>query len=48
MTIAAAAYALDLSVASARTYLKRIYLKTGARSQADLVRFIHRSVLTIA
>jgi DNA-binding CsgD family transcriptional regulator len=48
MTIAEAANELGLSVESARTYSKRIYLKTGARGQADLVRFIHRSVLTIA
>jgi len=48
MTIAEAARELGLSVESARTYSKRIYLKTGARGQADLVRFIHRSVLTIA
>lgn len=48
MTITEAAKELGLSVESARTYSKRIYLKTGARGQADLVRFIHRSVLTIA
>ena len=48
MTITEAAQELGLSVESVRTYSKRIYLKTGARGQADLVRFIHRSVLTIA
>jgi DNA-binding CsgD family transcriptional regulator len=48
MTIAEAANELGLSVESARTYSKRIYLKTGARGQADLVRYIYRSVLTIA
>jgi DNA-binding CsgD family transcriptional regulator len=48
MTIAEAAHELGLSVESARTYSKRIYVKTGARGQADLVRFVHRSVLTIA
>jgi DNA-binding CsgD family transcriptional regulator len=48
MSIAEAAAELGLSVESARTYSKRIYAKTGARGQADLVRFIHRSVLAIA
>lgn len=48
MTIAEAAVELGLSVESARTYSKRIYAKTGARGQSDLVRFVHRSVLTIA
>jgi DNA-binding CsgD family transcriptional regulator len=48
MTIAEAANALGLSVESARTYSKGVYLKTGARGQADLVRLVHRSVLTIA
>jgi DNA-binding CsgD family transcriptional regulator len=48
MSITEAAAELGLSVESARTYSKRIYAKTGARGQADLVRFVHRSVLTIA
>jgi DNA-binding CsgD family transcriptional regulator len=48
MSIAEAAAELGLSVESARTYSKRIYAKTGARGQADLVRFVHRSVLTLA
>jgi DNA-binding CsgD family transcriptional regulator len=48
MSIAQAAAELGLSLESARTYSKRIYAKTGARGQADLVRFVHRSVLTIA
>jgi DNA-binding CsgD family transcriptional regulator len=48
MSITEAAGELGLTVESARTYSKRIYAKTGARGQADLVRFIHRSVLTIA
>lgn len=48
MSIAEAAGELKLTVESARTYSKRIYAKTGARGQADLVRFIHRSVLAIA
>jgi DNA-binding CsgD family transcriptional regulator len=48
MSLAEAADELGLTVESARTYSKRIYAKTGARGQADLVRFIHRSVLAIA
>jgi DNA-binding CsgD family transcriptional regulator len=48
MSIAESAVELRLSIESARTYSKRIYAKTGARGQADLVRFIHRSVLAIA
>lgn len=48
MSIAEAAADLGITVESARTYSKRIYAKTGARGQADLVRFIHRSVLAIA
>lgn len=48
MTIAEAAHELGLTLESARTYSKRIFAKMGARGQADLVRFVHRSVLTIA
>lgn len=48
MSIAEAAGELGLTVESARTYSKRIYAKTGARGQADLVRFVHRSVLAMA
>lgn len=48
MSIAEAAGDLGLTIESARTYSKRIYAKTGARGQADLVRFVHRSVLAIA
>lgn len=48
MSIAEAAGELGLTVESARTYSKRIYAKTGARGQPDLLRFIHRSVLAIA
>jgi DNA-binding CsgD family transcriptional regulator len=47
MSITEAAASLGLTVESARTYSKRIYAKTGARGQTDLVRFIHRSVATI-
>lgn len=48
MSISEAAPELGLTLESARTYSKRIYAKTGARGQTDLVRFIHRSVLVIA
>lgn len=48
MSITEAAVELGLTVESARTYSKRIYAKTAARGQVDLVRFIHRSVLAIA
>jgi DNA-binding CsgD family transcriptional regulator len=48
MSIKEAAVELGLTIESARTYSKRIYAKTAARGQADLVRFIHRSVLAIA
>ncbi len=48
MSIADAAGEIGITVESARTYSKRIYAKTGARGQADLVGFIHRSVLAIA
>jgi DNA-binding CsgD family transcriptional regulator len=48
MSIAEAAGELGLTVESARTYSKRIYAKTGARGQADLIRFVHRSVIAIA
>lgn len=48
MSISDAAGEIGITVESARTYSKRIYAKTGARGQSDLVRFIHRSVLAIA
>jgi DNA-binding CsgD family transcriptional regulator len=48
MSLAEAATELGLTLESARTYSKRIFAKTGARGQTDLVRFIHRSVLGIA
>ncbi|HKT85232.1 MAG TPA: helix-turn-helix transcriptional regulator [Novosphingobium sp.] len=48
MSISEAAPELGLTIESARTYSKRIYAKTGARGQADLIRYIHRSVLVIA
>lgn len=48
MSISEAAGELNLTVESARTYTKKIYAKMGARGHADLVLFIHRSVLQIA
>lgn len=48
MNIVEAAGHLGLTQQTARTYSKKIYAKMGARGQADLVRFIHRSVLRIA
>lgn len=48
MSITEAAEDLGLTEQTARTYSKTIYSKMGARGQADLVRFIHRSVLRIA
>jgi DNA-binding NarL/FixJ family response regulator len=48
MSITEAAKDLRLTVQTARTYSKTIYAKMGARGQADLVRFVHRSVLRIA
>ena len=48
LSIAEAAQELGFTVETVRTYSKRIYAKTGARGQVDLVRFIHRSVLAIA
>jgi len=48
MSITEAAAELGLTEQTARTYSKNIYAKMGARGQADLVRFVHRSVLKIA
>ncbi len=48
MSIIEAGKHLGLTLQTARTYSKNIYAKMGARGQADLVRFIHRSVLRIA
>jgi DNA-binding CsgD family transcriptional regulator len=48
MSIAEAAGELGLTVGTARVYSKKIYAKTGARGQPDLVRFVMRSVLAIA
>jgi DNA-binding CsgD family transcriptional regulator len=48
MTIAEAAADFGLTVETARNYSKKIYSKTGARGQPDLIRFVMRSVLAIA
>ncbi|CAN7346677.1 hypothetical protein LJR225_002041 [Phenylobacterium sp. LjRoot225] len=45
MTIAEAAAEFGLTLETARNYSKKIYSKTGARGQPDLVRFVMRSVL---
>jgi hypothetical protein len=44
-TIAEAARQLNLSLETARSYSKKIYAKTGARGQPDLVRIISTSIL---
>ncbi|MBX7483440.1 helix-turn-helix transcriptional regulator [Qipengyuania sp. 6D47A] len=48
LTIAEAAEAHGLTVETARYYSKRIYAKTGARGQVDLVRNILTGVLALA
>lgn len=48
MSIAQAAEDLGLTIETARTYSKKIYAKTGAGGQADLVRTILTSVLAFA
>lgn len=48
MTISEAAEALGLTDETARNYSKKIYAKTGARSRADLIRFILASVVPLA
>ncbi|HEX4376150.1 MAG TPA: sigma factor-like helix-turn-helix DNA-binding protein [Steroidobacteraceae bacterium] len=47
MSLAEAAQDLGLTLQTVRTYSKKLYAKMGARGQADLVRFVHRSVLRI-
>lgn len=47
-TIADAAQALGLTIETARNYSKKIYAKTGARGQAELVRIVLTSVLAIS
>ena len=46
-SIAEAAHDLGLTTETARNYSKKIYAKTGAGGQADLVRIIFTSVLAI-
>ncbi len=48
LTISEAAEQLGLTVETARSYSKKIYSKTGARGQAELVRNILTSVLAMA
>jgi DNA-binding CsgD family transcriptional regulator len=48
LSIAEAGAKLSLTIETARNYSKKIYAKTGARGQADLVRFILTSVLSLA
>jgi DNA-binding CsgD family transcriptional regulator len=48
LTIAEAAQELGLTLETARNYSKKIYAKTGARGQTDLVRNILTSVLALA
>ncbi|MGC4252640.1 MAG: helix-turn-helix transcriptional regulator [Sphingobium sp.] len=44
-SIKEAAHALGLTIETARNYSKRIYGKTGARGQADLIRLLSASVM---
>ena len=46
--ISEAAANLGITVETARNYSKKIYAKTGARGQAELVRIVLTSVLAIA
>lgn len=46
-SIREAAEEMRLTIGAARTYTKRIYSKTGARGQSDLIRYIHRSVMVL-
>ncbi|MES2157560.1 MAG: helix-turn-helix transcriptional regulator [Pseudomonadota bacterium] len=48
ISIAQAAANLGITVETARNYSKKIYAKTGARGQAELVRIVLTSVLAIA
>lgn len=47
-SITDAADALGLTIETARNYSKKIYAKTGARGQAELVRIILTSVLAVS
>lgn len=48
LSIAQAAAELSITVETARSYSKKIYAKTGARGQADLVRTVLTGVLALA
>lgn len=48
LSIREAGETLGLTIETARNYSKKIYAKTGARGQADLVRFLLTSVLSLA
>ena len=48
LTLTEAAADLGLTIETARNYSKKIYAKTGARGQPDLVRFILAGVLAFA
>ncbi|MFC4595077.1 helix-turn-helix transcriptional regulator [Sphingobium tyrosinilyticum] len=48
MTIAQAASALGFTLETTRNYSKKIYAKTGARGQADLIRLMLGGVLALA
>lgn len=48
LSITEAAAELGLTAETARNYSKKIYAKTGARGQADLVRLILTSVMALA
>jgi DNA-binding CsgD family transcriptional regulator len=47
MSLTEAAAEFGLTIATARTYSKSIYAKTGARGLPDLVRIVMRSILAI-
>jgi DNA-binding CsgD family transcriptional regulator len=47
-SITEAAVELGITVETARSYSKKVYAKLGARGQADLIRFILTSVLSLA
>lgn len=47
-SIAESAQTLGLTIETARNYSKKIYAKTGARGQADLVRIVMTSVLALS
>ena len=47
-TLAEAAGEIPITIESARTYSKRIFAKTGTARQADLVRVLLKSIITLA